>query len=138
MASLIPWLVLGAVGYLMFGRSALATSTGVRDKALPGSPQPLRAGIPYLFIIRLDVAEAKAREVLEGKGVQNLLFSPASNPPFWLTTASLPFSTRIASFKATPAGNSQVTLGDPFYGIGRLETLVRLDGQPFAAPLAIT
>lgn len=129
--SLLTWAMLGIGGYLAFGRLASATSTGVKDKAAPGSPQPLRAGVPYLFIIRLDKPEAEARPILESKGVQNLLFSPAVNPPFWVSSGL--FSQLVASFKATPAGNSSVTLGDPFYGIGRLETVVRLDGQPFAA-----
>lgn len=128
--SLWPLLAAAGVGYLLLGKAK--NGSAPTDTAERGSPQPLRAGVPYLFIVRLDKPEAEARPVLEGKGVQELVFSPASNPPFWVKSG--PFSMAVASFKATPAGNSKVTLGEPFYGIGRLETLVRLDGQPFATP----
>jgi hypothetical protein len=129
MTSLLPWLALGAVAYLVVDKQQKAE---IADMAAPGSPQPLRAGVGYLFFVRLEATEEAARAVLAPKGVSMLLFGPATNPPFWAQVGQ-PYSTAFASFKATPAGNGSITLGDPFYGIGRLEKVVRLDGQPFTA-----
>lgn len=131
MASYLPWLLLGGAGLFLASRGS--SSAVPKDTATPGAPMPLRAGVPYLFLVRLEATEDAARETLESKGVENLMFTPASVPPFWAKVGDR-FGTTAASFKATPAGNSSVTLGQPFYGIGRLEVLVRLDGQPFATP----
>lgn len=131
MSPLVPFLAAGAVGLFVLSRSRAASASN----ALVGVPQPLRAGVPYLFIVRLDagVTDEAARAALEPKGVENLVLTPALNAPFWASSSPIPFSSRHASFKATPKGNSTITLGDPFYGVGRLESLARLDGQPFAA-----
>lgn len=132
-SSLYPLLALGTVGFIVYQQMS-RRPVGVTDAAR-GGPQPLFAGTPYLFNVRLDVPDDAAREVLESKGAEMLVFASASQPPFWaLTTgAPVPFSTRVASFKATPQGNGTVTLGEPFYGIGRLESVARLDGRAFAA-----
>lgn len=122
---------LAGLGYLVFGRRG---EPG--DVALPGSPQPLRAGVRYLFLVRLEAPEAEARATLEAKNVENLEFAPASVPPFWTQPGEL-YSTRVAAFRVAPQGNGTITLGDPFYGIGRLEKVVRLDGQPFDAEAAV-
>lgn len=126
----LPFIAAGLVGLFVLSKK----SAGAASNAAPGAPQPLRAGVPYLFILRLDrdVSDADVRAVLEPKGVENLLVSPAVLPPFW-AQAGEAFDVRVASFKAVPRGNSTLTLGDPLYGLGRLETLVRLDGMPFAA-----
>lgn len=129
-------LAAGAIG--LFALSRKSASAPGSTNALADGPQPLRAGVPYLFVVRLDVGvtDEQARAALEPKGVEMLVLAPAVNPPFWLTTlGGAPagvWSQRVASFKATPRGNSTVSLGDPFYGIGRLETLARLDGRPFS------
>jgi hypothetical protein len=122
-------LAAGAVGLFVLSRQV-----GSRTSARPGKVEPLRPGVRYLFILRLDagVTDERAREVLEAKAVENLVLSPALTPPFW-AAAGQPFSSRVASFKFTARGSATVTLGEPFYGIGRLETLVRLDGLPFDA-----
>ncbi len=130
MASFLPLLVLGAAGFALWSKTQSGAAPG--DTATPGAPMPLRAQVPYLFIVRLETTDEAAAAVLESKGVDSLEFGPASAPPFWAKPGET-YSTRIASFKATPNGNGSVTLGDPFYGIGRLNTLVRLDGQPFTA-----
>lgn len=131
MNPIVPFLAAGAVGLFVLSRKGGSTS------APQTGPQPLRAGVPYLFIVRLDPAATDdvARATLESKGVDSLVLSPAVNPPFWASRpgAVALYSNRVASFKATPAGNGSVTLGDPFYGIGQLEVLARLDGQPFAS-----
>lgn len=133
-SSLLPWLALGTVGFIVYTKMG-QRPVGVTD-ALRGAPQPLVAGVPYLFNVRLDVTDEAAREVLESKGVEMLVFASASQPPFWAVTtgAPVPFSSRVASFKATPEGNGQVTLGEVFYGIGRLESVARLDGRAFSTP----
>src|SRR6185369_10972668 len=130
MTSFLPWLELGAVAYLVIDKGR---SKEVADMAAPGSPQPLRAQVPYLFFVRLEATEAAARAALEPKGVSMVVFAPASVPPFWAQVGE-PYPTSAVSFKATPAGNAAITLGQSFYGIGRLEKVVRLDGQPFTAP----
>jgi hypothetical protein len=133
MASPLPWLVaLGAAGLVL--SKMRGASSGESSAPISADPVPLRAGVPYLFLVRLDVSDAAARPVLEEKGVENLEFSPASVVPFWLPEDATEFSTRIASFKAVPRGNSHVSLGMPFYGVGRLERLVRLDARPFSEP----
>lgn len=133
MHSLLPFLAAGAVGLFVLTRK----QTGGSSSAPVGVAVPLRQGVRYLFIVRLSpgVSDEQARAVLEPKGVESLVFSPAVNPPFW---AALPgavelFSSRHASFATTMRGSSSITLGDPFYGIGRLEALSRLDGQPLSA-----
>jgi hypothetical protein len=126
-SSLIPLLVLGAVGYAIFGKA----------KAAPGAaqsllPLPLRAGVPYLFVIRLETTDDDAQTVISTKGAENIEFTSASVPPFWAQPGET-FSTRAVVFQVTPRGNATLSLGDDFYGIGRLEKLVRLDGQPLSA-----
>jgi hypothetical protein len=137
MASLFTWLALGVGGYVLLDKARSGQSLlQSPDMAMPGAgPQPLRAGTGYLFFVRLETSDEAATAALAPKGAQNLTFGEATVPPFW-TRPGESYSTRIASFKATPAGNGQVTLGDPFYGIGRLEKVVRLDGQEFSAPAA--
>ena len=124
----LPFLAAGAVGLFVLSRSRSGGSTS----ASPGAPVPLRAGVPYLFIVRLgtDVTDEQVHAALDPKGVENLLLTPAVNPPFWATTGAIAYAPRVASFKATPKCSSTITLGDSFYGIGRLESLARLDGQP--------
>jgi hypothetical protein len=133
-SSLFSWLALGAIGYVVFER-VKASSNEVTDSAVVGKPEPLWAGVPYLFMLRLEATEAVARPVLESKGVEMLVFAPATVTPFWAKPGDV-IGTTVASFRAVPHGNSTITLGMPFYGIGRLESLVRLDGQPFEAPPA--
>lgn len=132
--SILPWLAIGAAGWLALRSTAsiapniLTTSSA----APPAEPLPLRAGVPYLFLVRVETTDETARALLESKGVENIEFSPAENPPPW-TNPGETYSTRVVSFKAVPRGNGTVTVGDPFYGIGRLDTLVRLDGMPLEA-----
>lgn len=90
---------------------------------LPGGPISIAGGSPYLFIVRLSASDAAAEAVLAPKGVTDLEFSPAMNPPPW-TKPGEAFSTRVAAFRVTPAGNSTVELGQDFYGIGQLEKVV--------------
>lgn len=138
---LLPVVAAALAGLFVFARRRQATSS-----ASPGGPRPLRAGVPYLFIVRLNpgVTDEQVNAALEPKGVESLILSPAVNPPFWATlptgsvptlpTGSVPvWSNRVASFKATPQGNGSVSLGDPFYGVGRLESLARLDGMSIDA-----
>lgn len=107
------------------------------SSSAPSSPVPLYAGVPYLFLVRLETSEDEARPVLEAKGVENLLFSESSNPPAFAAPGE-DYGHVTASFKAVPKGSSAaLTLGMPFYGVGRLEQLVRLDGRAFTeAPSA--
>jgi hypothetical protein len=130
MDKLLPWLALGAVGYVVWSKS----QTGVTDMARPGVVEPLRAGVPYLFIVRLTpgVTDDAARAVVESKGGGSIVFAAASVRPAWSTPADV-ISDRVVSFKVTPAGNATLSLGDPFYGIGRIESIVRFDGQKFGA-----
>lgn len=130
LSSLLPWLGVGALAFILF-----ESQRGPRDVAQPGSPQPLYGGVKYLFLVRLETTEAEAREKLEVKGIENLQFTRALNPPFWVQQG-LPYSPVVASFMSTPSGNSQLTLGSDFYGVGKLERLVRLDGMPFSTPPA--
>ena len=132
-----PFVLLAAAGLgfaLYKARTGTPATTAPLDRA---KPVPLYAGVPYLFLVRLEKPEDEAREVLEGKGVESLLFTPSSNPPAYVTGGES-WSTTTASFKAVPNGNSAgVSLGMPFYGVGRLEQLVRLDSRPFSeAPSA--
>lgn len=126
-----PLLLLAALG---IGAAALAFRRGATSSsAAVGAPAKLQAGVPYLFIVRLDVPDAQAETTLESKGVEMLEFAEVTSAPPWAVPGQ-PASPRVASFKATPAGNSTVTFGMPFYGIGKLERISRLDGQPFDAP----
>jgi len=111
---------LGGLGLLAFAGKASSS-------AAPYGPTsvPLVAGTPYLFIVRLEALDDAARAVVESKGATMVEISPAANPPFWATEGTV-YPTRVISFRATPAGNSTVMLGDPFYGIGRLERVMRL------------
>lgn len=86
---------------------------------------PITAGTTYLFVVRLSVSDATADAVLGPKGVTALEFQQASVAPPW-TKPGEQFSTRVAAFRATPAGHSTVELGQEFYGIGRLEKVVPL------------
>jgi hypothetical protein len=92
---------------------------------LPGGPVELVQGGRYLFIVRLSASDAAAEAVLTPKGVEELNFSPATNPPPW-TAEGEPYSARVASFRFTAKGRSTVELGQDFYGIGRLEKVVPL------------
>lgn len=131
-SSFLPWLALGVAGYFVIDR---VSRTSVEDEAKAGVPVPLQPGIRYLFLVRLESTEASARPVLESKGVEQLKFTTDSMvPPFW-TKPGEPFSTAVASFIAEPKGSSTIELGTPFYGVGRLEKLIRLDGQPFSTPV---
>lgn len=136
MKSFVTLAALAALGYAAVELSR-KLPVGVTD-AEPLGPQPLRAGVPYLFQVRLTssgdpVGEMAAEDVLKSKGASMIVFSPAILPPFWSSPGAA-FSTRVASFKVTPQGNATVTMGQDFYAIGRLEKVARLDGQPFAAP----
>jgi hypothetical protein len=117
-------LLLGLSGLGVLAFSFLSKSA---SPAIPAGPTtaPLMAGTPYLFVVRLSALEDAARATIESKGGTMIEFSPAINPPFWATSGEA-FSTSVVSFKATPAGNSTVSLGDDFYGIGRLERVIRL------------
>lgn len=135
MASVVPFLLgLAGLGYWALTRRS---SGAPQSSASVAAPVPLYAGIPYLFLVRLEKSEDEARAVLEPKGVLNLLFTPSGNPPAYAAPGE-PFGTTTASFKFVPRGNSAaVQLGLSMYGIGRLEQLVRLDGRPFSeAPSA--
>lgn len=117
----LAWVAaLGGVAFLLAGKGGTAPVTGP-------TTVPLSAGTGYLFMVRLapETLESSARLLLESKGATMIEFLAAANPPFWAAPDE-PASTRLASFKATPAGNSTVRLGDDFYGIGRLERVVRL------------
>lgn len=134
---LVPLAALGLGIYYLVTRSgsgSVASSAPWPEGAPPesASPVPLYAGVPYLFLVRLEKSEQEARAALEPKGVENLLFTPSGNPPAYAAPGES-FGTTTASFKFVPRGNSaSVTLGLPMYGIGRLEQLVRLDGRPFS------
>lgn len=112
---------LGALGALAFTSSSLKPQTS----SYGPTTVPLVAGTPYLFIVRLEALDDAARAVVESKGATMVEISPAANPPFWAQSGQ-PFPERVISFRATPAGNSTVMLGDSFYGIGRLERVIRL------------
>lgn len=112
---------LGALGMILLGkRPATAVDYGP-------TTVPILAGESYLWIVRLSplTHEDAARAIVESKGATMVEFASASVPPFWATSED-PGSERIISFKATPQGNSTVTLGQDFYGIGRLERVIRL------------
>lgn len=112
---------LGALGMLLLGkRPASAVDYGP-------TTVPIIAGTPYLWIVRLGPGthQDAARGVVESKGATMVEFAEASTPPFWATSDD-PGTTRVLSFKATPQGDSTVTLGQDFYGIGRLERVIRL------------
>lgn len=139
-SSLLPWVALGTLGYFALSRSSRSgapspygapvdTGAAVNEASADG-PAELEPGVRYLFVVRLEATPEHARQVLEGKKVEGLQFVPASEPAFWVQPDE-PFSTTAATFMATAQGRAFVTLGDPFYGVGRLEKLVRLDGLPF-------
>lgn len=129
-----PLFLLGAaaaVAYIVYDKSRGAAP---RDTAISslGVPQPLRAGVKYLFLVRTEQPDETVRSTLAPKGVEALELTTAPVPPFWAKPGES-YSARVAAFRATPQGNGTITLGDPFYGVGRLERVVRLDGQPFDA-----
>ena len=125
-------LALGAVGVLML--TAKTASLGPPPDVAPtGAPSPLWAGVRYLFVVRLEVTEEMARAILEAKGVEALEFSSATVAPFW-AKPGVPYSDRVAAFRFLAKGNGSVTPGSNFYEVGRLERVVRLDGQEFSAP----
>lgn len=126
-------LALAALGAFMAIRGQAPRETGVRDMASAGGPSPLWAGVRYLFVVRLEVSDDMARAILESKAVEALELAPASEPPFWAKPGE-PFSDRVAAFRFLARGNGSVTLGSNFYEVGRLEKVVRLDGQPFSSP----
>ena len=132
MKNLIPWLGAAAVAYILYDKSR--QSGAPEDTAIStlGVPQPLRAGVKYLFLVRTEQPDEVVRSTLAPKGVEALELSTAPVAPFWAKPGES-YSARVAAFRATPQGNGTVTLGDPFYGVGRLERVVRLDGQPFDA-----
>ena len=118
----VPLLVLVAVGWAFLGKA----------KAEPGAaqsllPLPLRAGVRYLFVIRLETTDSDAEAVLRAKGAESIEFTDAGVPPFWAQPGET-YSTRAVVFQVTPRGNATLSLGDSFYDIGRLEKLVPLDG----------
>ena len=105
-----------AVGFVLTRKSNASGAFG---------PSTIEAGVPYLFIVRLTATDTAAEAVLSPKGVTDLEFSPATSPPPW-TGPGESYSTRVAAFRVTPRGNSTIELGQDFYGIGRLEKVVRL------------
>lgn len=129
-----PVLLLGAaaVAYILYDKSRNEGTARDMAKPLLGVPQPLRAGRKYLFLVRTELPDEQVRSVLAPKGVEALEMAPATVAPFWAKPGES-YSARVAAFRATPQGNGVITLGDPFYGVGRLEKVVRLDGQPFDA-----
>lgn len=135
MSPAVPFIAAVAVGLFVLSRDR--APGGDSSSAPAGQPLPLRQGVRYLFIVRLSpgITDEQARATLEPKGVESLVFGPAVNPPFWANAAGAVelYSSRLASFIVSLKGNSTIALGDSFYGIGRLEALSRLDGQPFSA-----
>lgn len=129
-----PVLLLGAaaVAYILYDKSRNGGTPRDMARPLLGVPQPLRAGVKYLFVVRTELPDQQVQSVLEPKGVEALEMAPATVPPFWAKPGES-YSARVAAFRATPQGNGTVTLGDPFYGVGRLEQVVRLDARPFDA-----
>ena len=130
---------------LAFAAGAAALWTLLRAKNAEaasnalGGPQPLYAGVPYLFIVRMppadDDAEAEAqresaRAFLATKAATLVTFAPITLPPEFRPSGTL--GSEIVSFRVVPAGNSIVQRGKPFYELGTLEKVTRLDGQPFA------
>ena len=109
---LIAFAVIGAV--ILIGTTAASGAGAVS----------IIAGRSYIFIIRLDAHESVVSSVLESKGATRIEYGAATNPPFW--AGAEPWSQRIVSFRVTPAGNSTVTMGDPFYGLGRIERIISL------------
>jgi hypothetical protein len=127
----LPMLALGATALIVYLK---LKAPNVRDMAQPGASEPLRGGVPYLFVVRLapGVSEDQIRATIESKGGIAIVFGPASVRPAWATPSDV-LGDRAVSFKVTPQGNATVKLGDPFYGVGRLEAIVRTDGQVFRA-----
>jgi hypothetical protein len=127
----LPALALGATALIVYLK---LKAPNVRDMAQPGANEPLRAGVPYLFVVRLapGVSEDQIKATIESKGGVGIVFGPASIRPVWATPGDI-IGDRAVSFKVTPQGNATVKLGDPFYGVGRLEAIVRSDGQTFRA-----
>ena len=127
---------LAAVGLYRLIAPADATA---RSAALRG-PQPLQAGVPYLFIVRLrplegEAAErerARVRAFLATKAATLVTFAPATNPPPG-AAPSAAWGREIVSFKVTPSGSSTIELGKPFYDFGTLEAVSRLDGRPWGS-----
>lgn len=101
-----------------------------------GGPQPLFAGVPYLLMVRMPPTEdteaqrEHARAFLATKAATMVVFSPITVPPEFRPAGAL--GTEVVSFRVVPAGNSTVQRGKPFYDLGTLESVSRLDGQPFA------
>lgn len=129
-----PIFLLGAAAAVAFIVYDKSRGSSPKDTAIStlGLPQPLRAGVKYLFLVRTELPDAQVQAVLAPKGVEALEMQPATVAPFWAKPGES-YSARVAAFRATPQGNGVITLGDPFYGVGRLERVVRLDGQPFDA-----
>ena len=131
--------VLLALGGGVLALSRLRSGSAPPDSEAPrGSAVTMTAGRPYLFIVRLPLGtgpadDSAARRLIEQKGGTNITLSEASVAPFWAEPGQ-PYSKVVLSFRATPQGNSTIELGMDFYGIGRLEKVVALDGMPFEGP----
>ena len=122
-----------ALWTLLRGKNAEAASNAL------GGPQPLYAGVPYLFLVRLPLveddesAEAQreaARSFLATKAATMVTFTPVTVPPEFRPSGTI--GDEVVSFRVVPAGDSTVQRGKPFYDLGTLEKVVRLDGRPFS------
>lgn len=125
----------GAVAFYLLTRPK---SAGPEASNAPGGPQPLFAGVPYLFVVRfpplaideLPEQRETARAFLATKGATLVAFGPASLPPE--LGPSSDYGAEVVSFRVVPSGRSTVQRGEPFYDLGTLESISRLDGRPFA------
>lgn len=118
--------VLGALAWSRRGQSGPAV---LPTDAVPGQRVQLWQGAPYLFIVRTIAPDEAVKAALANKGVVDLEFAEATVPPFWAKPGEH-YSNRAAAFRKTLEGSAVVTLGDAFYGVGQLEKVARLDGQP--------
>jgi len=118
------------LGAFAWSRRSSAPGFGLLPSdARPGERVQLRQGAPYLFIVRTIAPDDAVRAALATKAVEGLEFAEATVPPFWSKPGEH-YSNRAAAFRKTLDGNAVVELGQAFYGIGQLEKVARLDGQP--------
>ena len=137
--TLLP-IAIATGAYLLYRHLQVNGSTSA-----PTGPQPLQAGIPYLFLVRLppvvglpamEAQHAAVIDFLVKKKAEMIEFAPATVPPFY-AKPGVPFGQEIVSFKVVPSGNSTIQRGQPFYDIGTLDVVARLDGKPFATPALV-
>lgn len=119
---MIPLILFVGAGALL-----LALRQASHQPTLTSGQATVYAGVPYRFVIRLDTSAASASNqtalhaALTAAGATNIAFVTKTSESF-------------ATFDIRPKTTDSAAIGSPLTGLGRIESITRLDGKSFGDP----